>query len=81
MQLPKKAVMLILVGELERRGHICKMDGYYLEITNGCSSRYAAIVNVGNLLDSAGTPDLLSIGYQCREIEQQLKDIENYEYH
>ena len=81
MRLPKKAVMLILVGELERRGHSVKMDGYYLEITNGCSSRYAAIVNVGNLLDSEGTPDLLSIGYHCREIEQKLDEVDSYEYH
>ena len=79
MRLQKKATMLILVDALECRGHSVKMDGYYLEITNGCSSRYAAIVNVGNLLDSAGTPDLLSIGYQCREIEQQLKEVESYE--
>ena len=81
MRLPKKAAMLILAGELERRGHNVKMDGYWLEINEGCSSRYAGIVKVNELLDSAGTPNLLEIGYHCREIEQQLKDAENYEYH
>ena len=81
MQLPKKAVMLILVGELERRGHSVKADGYWLEINEGHHSQYAAIVQVNELLDSDGTPDLLQIGYHCREIEQQLKEVENYEYH
>ena len=81
MRLQKKATMLILVGELERRGHSVKADGYWLEINEGHHSQYAAIVQVDKLLDLNGTPDLFEIGYHCREIEQQLEENDSYEYH
>ena len=81
MKLQKKEVMLILINALESKGHSVKGDGYYLEINEGHHSQYAAIVNVGELLDTDGTPDLLSIGYHCREIEQHLKETETYEHY